>query len=50
MWDGSNVFKWVSMLEDAPSDFLAESTVVREMMDWDFQFLQDVVKRKEQAE
>ena len=50
MWDGSDVFKWVLMLEDAPSDFLAELTVVRELTDWDFQFPRDIVERKEQAE
>jgi hypothetical protein len=30
-------------LEDVPSDFWAELTIIREVVDWDFHFPRDVV-------
>ena len=40
---GDDVVKWAAMLGDVPSDFWAELTIMREVMDWDFHFLRNVV-------
>ena len=50
VWDGDDVFKWVVVAEHVPSDFWAQSTIVREVMDWYFHFPRNVVKCEEQAE
>ncbi len=41
--DSSVVVKWVAMLEDVPSDFWAELTIMREVTDWDCHFPRNVV-------
>ena len=40
---GDDVVKWAATSEDVPSDFWAELTIVREVMDWDFHFPRDVI-------
>jgi hypothetical protein len=40
---GDDVVEWAATLEDVPSDFWAELTIMREVMDWDFHFPRDVV-------
>ena len=40
---GDDVVEWAAMLEDVPSDFWAELTIIREVVDWDFHFPRDVV-------
>ena len=50
VWDGDDVFKWVVVAEHVPSDFWAQSTIVREVMDWYFHFPRNVVECEEQAE
>ena len=40
---GNDVVEWAATLEDVPSDFWAELTIVREVMDWDFHFPRSVV-------
>ena len=47
---GDDVVEWVATLEDVPSDFWAEYTIVRELKDWDFHFPWNVVECEEQAE
>ena len=42
-WDVGNVFKWAAVLEGVPGDVWAELTMVREVIDWDFQEVRDVV-------
>jgi hypothetical protein len=38
-----NVFEWAAVLEGVPGDVWAELTMVREVIDWDFQEVRDVV-------
>jgi len=40
---GDDVVEWAATLEDVPSDFWAELTIMREVMDWDFHFPRNVV-------
>ena len=40
---GDYVVEWAATLEDVSSDFWAELTIVREVMDWDFHFPRNVV-------
>ena len=40
---GDDVVEWATMLEDVSSDFWAELTIVREVMDWNFHFPRNVV-------